>query len=158
MHARPRNSIRCKKQFSNTIAHLMLRASTLFSLNSPFSKFQSKLCENRTSFLTHLGISSPKHLLRSKPRVFFSSFGLHIQKLNSKNLFETYMIFQKAIRKKQWFCQNLNIGYMTMCGVQGPWSQESVFGCETHPHKCGGKCKRWSPMTYKCTYVKIPNV
>jgi hypothetical protein len=49
----------------------MLGASTLLSLNSSFSKFQSKLCENMTSSLTHLGISSPKHLLRSKPRVFF---------------------------------------------------------------------------------------
>jgi hypothetical protein len=54
-----------------TTTHLVLGASTLFSLNFSFSKFQSKLCENRTSSFTHLRLSSPKHLLRSKPRVGF---------------------------------------------------------------------------------------
>jgi hypothetical protein len=52
-----------------TITHLMPGASTLLSLNSSFNKFQSKLCENKTSSLTHLKILSPKHLLKFKPKV-----------------------------------------------------------------------------------------
>jgi hypothetical protein len=67
----PKITLDARNNLVATITRLMLGASTLFSLNSSFNKFQSKLCENRTSSLTHLRILSPKHLLRSKPRVCF---------------------------------------------------------------------------------------
>jgi hypothetical protein len=84
----PKTILDARNNLIATITHLMLGVSTLFSLNSSLNKFQSKLCENRTSSLTHLRILSPKHRLRSKPKVCFSLFGLHIQNLNYENFFE----------------------------------------------------------------------
>jgi hypothetical protein len=48
-----------------------------------------------------------------------------------------------------YFCRNLNIGFVTKYGMQGPMKLKECLGV-----KCtftnGGECKGWSPMTPKC--------
>jgi hypothetical protein len=49
-------------------------------------------------------------------------------------------------------CRNFNIGFTTKCGVQGPRCEaKRMCLAMKHTFTNGGKCKRWNPMTPKCT-------
>jgi hypothetical protein len=92
-------------------------------------------------------------------------FSLAFWKITFNKLFRSFChVWHITIGFHGFRCHNLNIRFMTQCGVQRPMSQKNVFVCETNSHKWE-KVQEMEPNDFQvhshfgsCICVGVPNV
>jgi hypothetical protein len=77
-------------------------------------------------------------------------FSLAFQKIPLDQLFSSLChVWHITISFHRFKCHNLNIRFVTQCGVQR-LEAKKMWLCVKHTLTNGGKYKRWSPMIPKC--------